>query len=221
MNTRALLLSAAITSALASWASPAMAQSGPSEPGSSDFPMLGLGVDFRSTPNVYLPINVTPNLRIEPNLRLDRDSTSIELRDEEDGSLEGRQEETDTNVGFGVGVFYMFQPLTALNLYGGGRLRFGRTSSYFYREIEGGQTDIITERTTTQNSLTLGLGGGGEYFLTSRFSLGAEARLDFTNFGEPTVQDDEGEETPGDGDTTTRDTEFTTATSIFVRIYFL
>lgn len=236
MNHRLMILAAALVAAPSLAASPAQAQSPVGS--NTESSLVGVGVElddlfntllgfdttggvYINPVNLYVPINVTPNLRIEPDVGFFRFASNSETRTDEDVFV-ARAEDTVTAVRLGVGVFYMFQPAEKTNLYAGGRLGVMRISQYEYSEIDAGPTDVVTETTTTRNNLALGLGGGGEYYLSSNFSVGGEARVDFINIGEPTIQDDEGNE-PDEGETRTveSNTILTPAASVFIRFYFL
>jgi len=121
---------------------------------------FGLGVsiqpeaDLSPTIEVYAPIAIAPQLRVEPSLGIvtqDRSGAGTDTRD----------------VTIGVGLFYV-QPVAApFDLYMGGRLKLNFASEDNGVDDDSG-TDVI-----------LAAAIGGEHYLTTHFSLGAEAQLGF------------------------------------------
>lgn len=103
---------------------------------------------------VYAPISVAPVLRIEPSL-------GISTRDE---SGDG----TDTSdITLGVGMFYVQRVAAPFDLYMGGRLKLN------FASVDNGVTD------DSGTDVSLAAAVGGEHYLATNFSLGAEAQLGF------------------------------------------
>jgi hypothetical protein len=73
----------------------------------------------------------------------------------------------------GVGGFYVTRPAKDINLYGGARLGFNFVSDKSAAGVNGSATDF-----------RFALTAGGEWLASPRFSLGAEAQLGRTGFGE-------------------------------------
>jgi hypothetical protein len=115
-------------------------------------PLEGAGIS-PPTIEVYAPIAVAPKLRVEPSL-------GIVTRDRSGG--------TDTrDVTLGVGLFYV-QPLAApFDLYMGGRVKLN------FANVDDGVND------DSGTDVILAAAIGGEHYLATHFSLGAEAQLGF------------------------------------------
>jgi hypothetical protein len=139
---------------------------------------LGVGIsdgDLFDT-LVFVPMNFN-NLRIEPFIGVDRADTDI------------GGETSDFTLG--VGAFFVQPIATPVQMYVGGRLGLNWESSK-----EAGPTPDKTERRDTILAAVL----GGEYLVSPRFAVGAEAMLayvavgdtEFTPFGGPTVEADGG-----------------------------
>ncbi|UCH63691.1 MAG: hypothetical protein JSU77_04385 [Fidelibacterota bacterium] len=142
-------------------------------------------------PIIFVPINVSPTLRIEPGIGYYQSST-------EDPDYES----SSKGLSLGIGIF----PMTlrgGMNLYYGARLgRISTTSSYKY-DYNGGETD---EESGT--GLFIAPTFGGEYFLSSSFTLGGEAQLRYVSL---TEKDDDEERTTS---------SISTRGLLFIRFYF-
>ncbi|WP_242341180.1 MULTISPECIES: outer membrane beta-barrel protein [Anaeromyxobacter] len=119
--------------------------------GISIVPLEGAGPP---TIEVYAPINVAPTLRIEPSL-------GVLTQDRPAGQVDR------SDVTVGVGVFYVQRLAAPFDLYMGGRFKLNFASRDNGTNDESG-TDVI-----------LAAAIGGEHYLTTNFSLGAEAQLGF------------------------------------------
>ena len=142
-------------------AAPAFAQQQP-QATSDHRAQIGVGVSITEvsalvaspTIEVYLPIQVGPNIRIEPSLGLFTD-------DQPTGG-------TDTkNITLGVGVFVQQKVAPPVDLYVGGRLKLNFASA-----DTGAADDSGTD-------FTLAAAIGGEYYLVPKFSIGLEGQLGF------------------------------------------
>ncbi len=111
---------------------------------------------------IYVPVQVNPNLRIEPWLGFWTWS--------QNGPLSRYAWD------LGLGALYYFQPASPFGLYGGGRL--GLTFS-------GGDTlpGGVPTRTTETDFRIMAV-CGAEYFIAPKFSLGAEVQLGVTFYGD-------------------------------------
>jgi Outer membrane protein beta-barrel domain len=127
---------------------------------------FGLGISIvplesaGATPTieVYAPIAIAPNLRVEPSL-------GIETHDQPGNGTDTR------DVTIGAGLFYVQKLAAPFDLYMGGRLalNFAHAST----PTPGGTvsdsgTDVVVAAAI-----------GGEQYLSSHFSLGAEAQLGY------------------------------------------
>lgn len=119
---------------------------------------IGLGVSitpessFGPTVEVYLPIDVRANLRIEPSL-------GIFTADS------GGAGESDITIG--AGVFLMKRISQPVNLYYGGRVKLN------FASVDTGAAD--------ESGTDISFAGavGGEYFLVDAFSIGLEGQLGY------------------------------------------
>ncbi|ABS26271.1 outer membrane beta-barrel protein [Anaeromyxobacter sp. Fw109-5] len=103
---------------------------------------------------IYAPLAVAPNIRVEPSL-------GVSTRDESAGGQDTR------DVTIGVGLFYVAPVATAFDLYMGGRLKLN------FAKVDNG----VNDESGTDVSLAAAI--GGEHYLATHFSLGAEAQLGF------------------------------------------
>jgi hypothetical protein len=198
---------AAVALAALALAAPAAAQQGQARP-----PRVGIGVGLPAgefwtaaqlagsslpapgglAPAIYVPINVTPGLRIEPQIGYA--GWSVDAGGGE-GSL----------FGLGVGAFWVKPLAQQVQLYAGPRLVLQWAS-----ETGGGPTPQKREG----NDLILAGALGGEFVPHPRFAVGAEASLglvwvgdrEVTEPGQPTTEDPGGSATLMQG-------------TLFVRVY--
>jgi len=128
---------------------------------------------------LYLPIRIGSSVRVEPSLSIFRFTQDAAVGDPKLSA-----------VSLGAGVFYAFQTSGPVSLYVGPRLALVFAS----REDVAGPSPTTTETTETDFQFTAAL--GGEYHVVPGFSVGAEAQLAFTWFGDqrtsgtPTVSRD-------------------------------
>lgn len=173
-------------------------------------PFIGLGVGLPTSelgtvagvfgidggvvaPQLYVPINVLPNLRIEPQI----------------GFLTWSDDATGDERSFwsiGTGAFWLMPLAESVNMYVGPRLVLA-----FFKEEE--PTGIgVQKRSATDVLLAAAL--GGEAFLHPRLSLGAEGQIGYTWLGdvEETSETGQKSETPGGSSLATQGI-------LFVRVY--
>ncbi len=132
----------------------------------SELGALFTGGDATLPAQIYVPINLLPNLRVEPQigiLSVDRDDT-FEL----------------SVWSIGAGVFYMMPLGQQAQLYVGPRL----VLSLFNEKDWDGPFDV-TEREGTDLYIAAAL--GGELQPHPRISVGAEAQLGYFNIGDRDV----------------------------------
>jgi hypothetical protein len=131
-------------------------------------PQFGIGVSitpeaaFSPTVEAYVPITFG-QLRIEPSL-------GIFTADNDDGP-------DTSDITLGVGAFYLQRMAPAADLYFGGRLKLNFAHQDDFPGDDSG-TDFLIAAAI-----------GGEYYLVSRLSLGAEAQLGFYSESEVSGDD--------------------------------
>ncbi len=145
--------------------------------------------------SIYVPIDIGPQLRIEPSLGF--------------WTFSGDQNVISPSSGYvwdlAVGGFYLFPPSGGFGVYAGGRLGF----SFQGLTEAGGNTK------TTETDFFIKGALGAEYHVVPKFSLGAEAQLGVTFFG------DQHQTTAGVTTTPNRGLSgFSTNGLLFVRYYF-
>lgn len=127
--------------------------------------MAGVGVainalgapDIAPTVEVYFPLRLAQNLRIEP---------SLGIRTVDRPSSPGNQDERD--VSLGVGVFLMSRVSPPVDLYMGGRLKLNFAKKTFFGGTDESGTDV-----------SLAAAIGGEDYLAPNFSIGLEGELGY------------------------------------------
>ncbi len=164
---RSIARATALLAALAV-ASPSLAEEKASADGKAQ---VGIGVSVGAfdvttilmanrvpTNQLYVPVNFGA-IRIEPSIGY--------FSFDEDGGGSG------SAVALGVGGFYVMKPARDFNYYAGGRLGFNFVNDKSAAGVKGSGTDF-----------KLAIAVGGEWMATPRFSLGAEAQLGRTGYGE-------------------------------------
>lgn len=184
--------------------------------GLAPFGLVVSGNDVISPPPVpglYVPVDIGPNLRLEPEFGIFRYSITLTS----DG-LE--QSNALTLLRFGSGIFYRMALGESSGAYVGGRvgILLNTVSSDDYQpDAAGNQTKVTT--TGSRTDISLGLAGGGEHFFTSYFSLGAEAQLGMLLLGDATTE----REPPAESTGTEPETSglvLETRSLLFARVYF-
>ncbi len=129
-------------------------------------PTVGVGISIVPRPlegpaqsptaEIYLPIRVAPNLRIEP---------SLGIRTVDRQTAPNNVDESDLTLG--IGIFIVTRVAPPVDVYFGGRLKlnFASVKNDFTGASDSG-TDVFVAAAL-----------GGEDFLFSRFSVGLEAQL--------------------------------------------
>lgn len=220
-------------------AAPALAQEdGTTSPGSSA-PFIGLGVEvdnvLQNTVNLvtnqnnialrteddytlYIPINLTPQLRIEPIVSFLRTS-STEVNRNNDNTIVNTENDANTTIGIGVGGFYMWSLTDSITAYGGGRLQYLRSSSFSEDIVEvQGQPTNTTSLTISRNNFSLQGAIGTEWYFTRYMSIGGEGQLNFFFQGTPTIERDSDVNDPDDTLTTNT---ISPNVELFFRFYFM
>jgi hypothetical protein len=132
-------------------------------PDNGVFLPVGLG-------NIYLPVQLVPWVRLEPEVGLFRVSQKA-------SGTGFSSSETSTVLRLGIGVFYVFPADHGFRAYIGPRAGLIRTSDKF--ELSGSPST-----STKRTDHFLGIALGGEYLFTPHFSLGAEAQLNRISIGD-------------------------------------
>lgn len=139
---------------------------GQSEDGDLD---IGVGVFFEGTDGsttVTVPI-LLPSVRLEPQVGYARTSRTVT----------GDDDETDTVLEIGGGVFKTLRTYQSANVYAGGRV------GLVQRSQSSGNT------TLSETGFFIGPALGGEYSFGDHFSLGAEAGLFYRGVPTPEEED--------------------------------
>jgi hypothetical protein len=143
-------------------ATPAAAQQAPPQAR----PQIGFGISIVPlevagqvpTVEVYLPIRIAPQFRLEPSLGIFSRDQAGTLPDTRDVTL-------------GIGGFWLAPVAAQVDLYAGGRLKL----NFAHESTPAGSTS------DTDVSIAAAL--GGEYYLVPHFSLGLEGQLGYFSHG--------------------------------------
>lgn len=154
------------------------------------------GTDLMPSTVVFVPLNLAPNLRIEPYLGIDRFDV-----DPDPVFANGKA----STFSIGAGVFYLSRLAPQVQMYLGGRLGF-----IFESFEDAGPTPDKADRRDLMLAGVL----GGEYLPHPRIALGAEVMLGFLAIGETDFTPYGGatQNTGGGSATQTQGT-------VFVRVY--
>lgn len=136
---------------------------------------VGLGITFASfgSNDVRVPLALSPRHRLEPEIGFSHSFGTLVLG--------GTTRETkSTSINVGAGLFFLSDVGEKTNVHFGPRL--GIVFSHM-RTTDATLGDDEAESTSWYAEVA----GGGEHFLSSRFSLGAEVQLGYYHGGEPTT----------------------------------
>lgn len=119
-------------------------------------PKLGLGIavvplELSPTIEVYAPMTIAPNFRLEPSIGIFTENNGTDRRD----------------LTLGIGAFVLKRIAPPLDMYLGGRLKLN------FAKVDIGPVD------DSGTDIVLAAAVGGEYYFVPRFSLGLEAQLGF------------------------------------------
>ncbi|HET8733077.1 MAG TPA: outer membrane beta-barrel protein [Anaeromyxobacteraceae bacterium] len=129
------------------------------------------------TVEVYVPIRVAPQLRLEP-------SFGLQTADRPTGS--GQPDTRDFTLG--LGVFYVHQLAAPLDLYAGGRVKLN------FAKVESNEAPFASN---TGTDVVLAAALGGEYFFVPKFSLGLEGQLGYVSRSSASIDEADGFFTTG------------------------
>ena len=169
----------AIVSILLGVAAPLAAQS--ASPSSREGFHVGVGAAISSAPGAaspafLVPIDLASHLRLEPEIGFSRTTFAENLQLDPrilayDPFVTAHSEYTSTATNIGTGVFFV-DVRAKVKLQGGARVGYARTSF-----TTTGTIDDVTRL----SGFFVGPAFGGEFFLSDRFSLGAEVELRYTS----------------------------------------
>lgn len=169
----------AVALAALALATPALAQD------SSGRGTVGIGISIvplesgsspTPTVEVYVPIRLVPQLRLEP-------SFGIQTADRPFGN--GRVDTRDVTVG--LGLFFVQRVAAPVDFYAGGRVKLN------FAKVDDG----VNENTGTDVIVAGAL--GGEYYLVPKFSVGLEAELGYYSRSSASIDEADGFFTTGLG----------------------
>ncbi len=155
--------------------------------GTKVVPGLGVGIDLAEqlvdpdldiggfNSNLLVPVMIGRNFRVQPWLGLFRASSSS-------SSDFLSSESTFRRWTFGLSLHYLFRPQDRLRVFLGGGAGLAWSKAH-ERASDNQGTSITGEEKRTDRLLQAV--AGGEYFFSSRFSLGGQVSLDYLKFGDP------------------------------------
>ncbi|RCK72652.1 MAG: hypothetical protein IGBAC_0463 [Ignavibacteriae bacterium] len=121
--------------------------------------------------NIYIPIMVSANFRIEPE-------AGIYSLSSETSSGSSTRKSSLSILRLAIGLFYVLPAESSFNSYFGPRVGILSTSST--SSFTGS-----TEAKTSETDFFIGFCVGGEYLFSPHFSAGGEAQLNYISFGNP------------------------------------
>lgn len=189
----------------------------------SALPKVGLGVEIdqlfqdNQRYQLYIPINISPQLRIEPIFGFQRSSTTTTNTNDNDVTVTNY--DATTAFSLGVGGFYMWSLADSINVYAGGRIQFvrGSTTSEDTIEIPNQPTNTTT-LTISQSGVDLGGAIGSEWYFTRFMSFGGEGQLNLNWRGTPTIERTGNPNNDGDSRSSTT---INPNVELFMRFYFM
>lgn len=155
--------------------------------------------------NFYLPVQLSPRLRIEPYggfFHVSRSRTSA--------SASTSAYSFSASVGGIGGLFYLVPPFPA-GLYVGGRLTVAMYSGYFLDQ----SLPVQSRKSVQELAVFVAPVVGGEYALSRRFAAGVEMQLPIALLGDRSARTQATADTPNVGNT------LSTSTVLFLRYFFL
>ncbi len=127
------------------------------------------------TVEVYVPIKIAPQLRLEP-------SFGVQTADRDNAA--GNNVDT-SDVTLGLGVFFVQRVAAPVDFYAGGRFKLN------FASVDDG----IDENNGTDVIIAGAL--GGEYYFVPKFSLGLEAQLGYFSRSDASIDEADGFFTTG------------------------
>lgn len=135
---------------------------------------------------IHVPI-IRGGLKLEPELGYLRASSSVKVEDM------GEVSTNTSSLRIGCGVF-LYKPVNKVSFYYGGRIGIVKMSSSEEEDYESPLYGEDTESKTSQTNFYIGPAVGAEYWIGEHFSVGGEAQLLYTKYGEPKIEDGEEED---------------------------
>lgn len=135
---------------------------------------------------IHVPI-IRGGLKLEPELGYLRASSSVKVEDM------GEVSTNTSSLRIGCGVF-LYKPVNKVSFYYGGRIGIVKMSSSEEEDYESPLYGEDTESKTSQTNFYIGPAVGAEYWIGEHFSVGGEAQLLYTEYGEPKIEDGEEED---------------------------
>jgi hypothetical protein len=199
----------------------------------------GLGVGLVSGGAVFHVPIIFERIRIEPEISFRTSSSSSGSTSYDNYPDQGTTDiyassSSSQSISIGLGAYYSFRIDNVADWYIGPRFGFTRTSSVsdnstLYTVMYADSTSLSTNMSHTKQHATSYFAGavfGGEYYLSSHFSAGAELQMTYTNSGQPVIDEQNHVITPTpaynsvsvSGPTTS--SSFAASTALYIRWYF-
>ena len=173
---------------------------------------VGVGVSVRSgDTSIYIPVDINNSIRIEPFVRARKSSGDYEHRV---GSYAYSSDYEDSYRYYGVGIFGKSSINENSNTYYGARIAYTTGKHEYNSESSNG--DYYSGESDLSGygiAPTLGF----EYYITEKFSIGAEAEWYYEKFD----SDTKSTSSFGDVETTNEEDKSTgTNTRVSIRLFF-
>ncbi len=131
--------------------------------------------------DIYIPIQIGNNFRLEPDAGYLSMSTETKYP-QTTYSPAYSSNSSNSMTRIGLGAFYVMPVDTSFRSYVGPRFGLLFTSSESSSTYPGS-----TNTSSDETDFYLGLAAGGEYMLSTHFSVGCEVQFNYVNLGEPSV----------------------------------
>jgi hypothetical protein len=152
--------------------------------------------------NIHVPLQIARNWAIEPYL-------GIYSYSYDEGVSTSNETSSYDYWRIGVGVFYTLPLDNAVDAY------FGPRAGFLFRKKKYDVSGSTLGYTKKENDFYIGLSAGVQYYLSSHFSIGGEAQVNYLNLGDieydPSDSSDKSDKT---------ETIFTTNVLVMFRWYF-
>ncbi len=199
-------------------------------PYASEVPLVPSQINIDLPILFYIPLNLTPNFRIEPafginSMKSGNTSSTSDINNYSSIVTNSYDASVAT---IGLSGYYIFLISNSLSVYLGPRfnLSFCSTDSkndYDYLN-NGMYSHSAYETITKETDITTGLAFGAEYYPIKNFSFGAEANFNYISYGNPDISNTTSPPPqPSTSTSTSSRTQhsFNTGGMICIRWYFL